>query len=146
VRWAGSSSQYMQPTGCSVLEEHGRDWQHVSSVKRRRSAVAKPRRYFNDLWAFDLEELSWRQLSKPGIIGPRPRGGCQMVVHQVTLPMIGSSCRLFKQERVAGSAGFAHTISKACPQTGSIWPDVRPECIYMSLLWSGQSMLGSQYT
>ena len=47
-------------------------------------------RYFNDLWAFDLEELSWQQLSKPGTVGPRPRGGCQMVVHQVTLPMIGS--------------------------------------------------------
>lgn len=40
-------------------------------------------RYFNDLWSFDLEELAWQPLNKAGRVGPRPRGGCQMIVHQV---------------------------------------------------------------
>lgn len=59
-----------------LLGTGGSGWCH-------RSGLAQLCRYFNDLWAFDLEELSWQQLSKPGTVGPRPRGGCQMVVHQV---------------------------------------------------------------
>lgn len=51
-------------------------------------------RYFNDLWSFDLEDLAWQSLSKAGTIAPRPRGGCQIVVHQeaAKLYLFGGHC------------------------------------------------------
>ena len=35
------------------------------------------RRYYNDLWLFDTEELRWEQVARPGV-APAPRGGCQV--------------------------------------------------------------------
>jgi hypothetical protein len=37
-------------------------------------------RYYNDLWAYDLEELRWDALGRPGANAPSPRGGCQLAL------------------------------------------------------------------
>jgi hypothetical protein len=49
-------------------------------------------RYFNDLWAFGLEDLKWAPLGpRPGSPAPAPRGGCQLALHPEggSLYMIG---------------------------------------------------------
>lgn len=38
-------------------------------------------RYYNDLWVYNMEELSWRSVGRAGSNGPSPRGGCQLAVH-----------------------------------------------------------------
>lgn len=38
-------------------------------------------RYYNDTWAFNLEELKWEPLGpRPGAVAPSPRGGCQLAL------------------------------------------------------------------
>lgn len=51
-------------------------------------STAKDVRYFNDVWEFDLGELTWRQVTTGGS-PPRPRGGCQMVAHEDNLILYG---------------------------------------------------------
>lgn len=46
-------------------------------------------RYYNDLWEFDVESLTWTAVGKPNAQTPSPRGGCQMVVHQDSIYLYG---------------------------------------------------------
>jgi len=40
------------------------------------------RRYYNDLYELDLEELKWSSLGpRPGALAPSPRSGCQLALH-----------------------------------------------------------------
>lgn len=38
-------------------------------------------RYYNDLWVYDIEEMSWRSVGRERGSGPSPRGGSQLAVH-----------------------------------------------------------------
>ena len=38
------------------------------------------RRYYNDLWEYDIEELRWRSVSPSSAARPSPRGGSQVAV------------------------------------------------------------------
>lgn len=51
-------------------------------------SAAKDVRYFNDVWEFDIGELTWQQVTTGGS-SPKPRGGCQMVIHEDTLILYG---------------------------------------------------------
>lgn len=42
----------------------------------------KTTKYYNDLWVFDLDLLTWEK--KEGGNSPSPRGGCQLALHQET--------------------------------------------------------------
>ena len=46
-------------------------------TERMRGAL---RRYFNDLWEYDIEELRWRGVSPGSAARPSPRGGSQVAV------------------------------------------------------------------
>ncbi|EIE25653.1 galactose oxidase [Coccomyxa subellipsoidea C-169] len=45
--------------------------------------------YYNDLWVYDTEEMSWRSVGKAGSNGPSPRGGSQLAVHADRLFLYG---------------------------------------------------------
>lgn len=45
--------------------------------------TGKTTRYYNDLWVFDLDKLTWEEKKVAGS-GPSPRGGCQLALHQET--------------------------------------------------------------
>ena len=47
------------------------------------------RRYFNDTWTYDLDELKWVLVGRPGGNAPSPRGGCQLAVHGSKLFLYG---------------------------------------------------------
>ncbi|CAL8469827.1 g9369 [Coccomyxa elongata] len=49
----------------------------------------KQTQYYNDLWVYDLPELSWRSVGKAGSNGPSPRGGSQLTVHGDRLFLYG---------------------------------------------------------
>ena len=46
-------------------------------------------RYYNDVWAFDTEELSWQELARPDTVPPPPRGGSQVAVYGNSLYVYG---------------------------------------------------------
>ena len=50
-----------------------------NAYMRGQLCFAPRRRYYNDLWLFDTEELRWEQVARPGV-SPAPRGGCQVRV------------------------------------------------------------------
>jgi hypothetical protein len=52
-----------------------------------------PRRYYNDLWQLDLEELEWTPLGNPTDKGPSPRSACPMLVYGDTLFLYGGYFR-----------------------------------------------------
>jgi N-acetylneuraminic acid mutarotase len=43
----------------------------------------KTTRYYNDVWVFNLDALTWEQ-KEISSSGPSPRGGCQLALHQET--------------------------------------------------------------
>ena len=43
----------------------------------------KTTKYYNDLWVFDLDSLTWEK-KEGSTSGPSPRGGCQLALHQET--------------------------------------------------------------
>ena len=43
----------------------------------------KTTRYYNDVWVFDLDKLTWEEKRIAGS-EPTPRGGCQLALHQET--------------------------------------------------------------
>lgn len=52
--------------------------------------TGKETRYFNDAWAYDLEELRWQPLAlRPGSPVPPPRGGHQLALHGDLLFVFG---------------------------------------------------------
>ena len=48
-----------------------------------------PPRYFNDTWIYDLDELKWASVGRPGGNTPSARGGCQLAVHGARLFLYG---------------------------------------------------------
>ena len=46
-------------------------------------------RYYNDVWAFDTDELSWQELARPDTVPPPPRGGSQVAIHNDNLYVYG---------------------------------------------------------
>jgi hypothetical protein len=50
---------------------------------------ARMRSYYNDTWAYDLEQLKWAAAGRPGGAAPGARGGCQLAVHGDALFLYG---------------------------------------------------------
>mmetsp|Transcript_19719 Transcript_19719/g.59590 ORF Transcript_19719/g.59590 Transcript_19719/m.59590 type:complete len:540 (-) Transcript_19719:140-1759(-) len=69
-------------------------------------SAARDTRYFSDVWEFDISELTWRQVTTAGV-GPRPRGGCQMVVHDNTLLLYGGHCVEVSKDRTESETVFS---------------------------------------
>jgi len=60
------------------------------------------RRYYNDLWLFDTEELRWEQVARPRV-SPAPRGGCQVWVSARIRVRVRADARIL-------SAPFHHKV------------------------------------
>lgn len=59
-------------------------------VCRQLCRTGKETRYYNDAWAFDLEDYKWAPLAfQPGSPLPPPRGGHQLVLHGHLLFVFG---------------------------------------------------------
>lgn len=46
-------------------------------------------RYFNDVWEFDVEELTWAEVGPASGAMPGPRGGCRIAVYGDSLLVYG---------------------------------------------------------
>ena len=83
---------------------------HLENCRRRR------RRYYNDVWSFDLAELKWTPLGpKAGHAAPEPRGGCQLALHGDTLFIFGGySVKKVEQDKGGRIAAAAAAVGCAC--------------------------------
>lgn len=65
----------------------------------------KEMRYYNDLWAYCLEDMRWAPLGpRPGQTAPAPRGGCQLALHGDSMFVFGGAATR-KTEREPGDWG-----------------------------------------
>lgn len=69
--------------------------------------TGKTTRYYNDVWVFDLDSLTWENKQNAlGATGPSPRGGCQLALHAETSTVYvigGYSVKHSTKSNVVGS-------------------------------------------